>query len=419
MAWPRVIAHVDMDAFYASVEVRDDPSLAGRPLVVGGAADRRGVVSSASYEARRFGIRSAMPTAQALRRCPDLLVIPGDMRKYQVASRVLNRIFHEFSPHVEPLSLDEAFLDLTGAERLFGEPRAIGERIRARIAEELSLTASVGMSVSKFVAKLASDHEKPDGLTVVPPDEVVAFVRSLPLARLWGVGPRTHDALVRAGIRTMEDLATADPERLSARAGFDAARLIELANGRDDRPVVTEHAAKSISHETTFERDVSDPEVLLGVMAALAAQVARRARRQGVAGRTVFLKLRLPDFTTLSRRRTLSAPTCETTGILHVARELFESIDRGGAAVRLIGVGVANLVEAPQLALDLFGDDGHRAGIGAEKTRQLESAEDAIADRFGRHSVARGRALLAAKTRDTGSMSGRPKLGDDPGQLPR
>jgi DNA polymerase-4 len=351
-----------------------------------------------------------MPTSRAVRLCPDLVVIPGDMKKYGTASRVLNRIFREFSPRVEPLSLDEAFLDLTGTERLFGAPRAIGARIRARIREELDLTASVGVAPSKFVAKLASDHEKPDGLTVVPPDEVSSFLRSLPLQRLWGVGPRTLEALEQAGIRTMAALADADEAWLSRALGIGVGRLIELARGIDDRPVVPGHEAKSISHETTFARDVGEDETLEGVLARLAGQVARRARRHGVAGRTVFLKLRLPDFTTLSRRRTIPSPTCETAEILDVARELFRAIDRRGQAVRLLGVGLANLVSAPQLALDLFGDEGHEVGLASEKVRRLEGAEDAIADRFGHRAVSRGRALLAWHTEDTESLEGRPKL---------
>jgi DNA polymerase-4 len=414
MAWDRIIGHVDMDAFYVSVEVRDDPSLAGLPLAVGGSADRRGVIASASYEARRFGVRSAMPAGQALKLCPDLLLIPGNMAKYQTASRVLGRVFREFTPLVEPLSLDEAFLDLTGSQRLFGAPRAIGERIRARIREELDLTASVGLAASKFVAKLASDHDKPDGLTIVTPGDTRAFLESLPLARLWGVGPSTHHALERAGIRTMRALAAADPEWLSRAVGFDAHRLVDLANGRDSRAVVPGHEAKSISHETTFARDVGDADALEGVLARLAGQVARRARRHGVAGRTVSLKLRLPDFTTLTRRRTLPSPTCDTTEILETARALFRAIDRRGRPVRLLGVGIANLLAAPQLALDLFGDPGHEAGLGAERIRRLEDAEDAIADRFGGRAVARGRALLADRTRDTGSWPGRPRLGDEP-----
>lgn len=393
MSWQRIIGHVDMDAFYASVEVRDDPSLAGRPIAVGGSAEGRGVVSSASYEARKFGVRSAMPMAQALKRCPDLVVVPGRMHQYAAASRVLHRVFQEFTPLLEPLSLDEAFLDLTASRRLFGEPREIGEKIRRRIVEELDLTASVGLSVSKFVAKLASDHDKPDGLTVVPPDEVKTFVRSLPLRRLWGVGPRTLEALESAGIRTMAALADADENWLAGALGPNSVRLIRLANGEDSRAVVPHHGAKSISHETTFERDLTDVDTLEGVIGRLSELAARRARRQALAARTVTLKLRQPDFTTLTRRKTLPSPTAKTAEITEAARALFREIHQVGDAVRLLGVGLANLVEAAQLALDLFGDPGHEEGVTAEKTRRLESAEDAIADRFGGKVVGRGGGL--------------------------
>jgi len=411
MVWGRVIAHVDMDAFYASVEVRDDPSLAGIPLAIGGSADKRGVVSSASYEARRYGVRSAMPTSTALRLCPTLTVLPGSMEKYRAASRVLRRIFAEFSPCVEPLSLDEAFLDLTGSQRLLGEPRRIGEALRARIRAELVLTASVGVSVSKYVAKLASDHRKPDGLTVVPPGEVERFVQSLPLERLWGAGPATLRALREQGIRTMAALAAADRKSLRRALGSQADRLVELARGIDDRPVVPDLPAKSISHETTFARDQEDDGVLEGVLLALAESVARRARRAGVSGRTVHLKLRLPDFTTLTRSRTLGSPTREATRIFRVARELLRGIERGGEAVRLIGVGVSGLTGAPQLELELCPPrGGGQAPVDPDRLHRLEEAEDAIVTRFGKGALARARTLFAAGTEDTSSMAGRPQL---------
>lgn len=412
MAWDRVIAHVDMDAFYASVEVRDDPSLAGKPIAVGGAADRRGVISSASYEARRFGVRSAMPTATARRLCPDLVLVPGHMAKYQAASRVLRRIFEEFSPRVEPLSLDEAFLDLTGADRLLGEPEAVGERLRTRIREELALTGSVGISVSKFVAKLASDYRKPDGLTVVPPEDVARFVQSLPLERLWGAGPATIEALHRSGIRTIRALAEADPRRLERAMGSAASRLVELARGIDHRPVVPDAPAKSLSHETTFARDVSDAGVLEGVLLGLAEGVARRARRAGVSGRTVHLKVRRPDFTTRTRSRTLASPTREAAKIFRVARELLRTVDRGDEPVRLIGVGISGLTDAPQLELELFPREEPETAAGPERLHRLEEAEDAIVTRFGRSALARARTLLAAGTEDTSSLPGRPGLED-------
>lgn len=411
--WKRVIAHVDMDSFFASVEVRDNPSLAGKPIAVGGHPGKRGVVSSASYEARRFGVRSAMPMATALRMCPDLIVVPGRMSKYADASRKLREIFREFSPLVEPLSLDEAFLDLTGAQRLLGTVREIGEAIRRRIAEELHLTASVGISSSKFVAKLASDHEKPDGLTIVAPGEIVSFVQSLPLERLWGVGPATLERLRRAGIRSIRALAQADPDQLERSLGRHAGRLIELARGHDDRPVAPGAPMKSVSHEVTFARDQSDAGVLEGVLLGLAEKVARRARSKNVSGRTVTLKLRRPDFTTLTRSRTLANPTNVTGVIFQNVRSLFESVRRPQEAVRLLGVGLSNLVESHQLELDLFACAGEEPGGEGEKRRHLQEAEDAIIDRFGTSALARARTLLSSPAEDTASLPDRPRLEED------
>jgi DNA polymerase-4 len=414
-AWNRVIGHVDMDSFYVSVEVRDDPSLRGKPVVVGGSADHRGVVSSASYEARRFGVRSAMPVSTALRHCPDLVILPGNMAKYVDASRRLRAIFDDFSPAVEPLSLDEAFLDLTGTERLLGPPRAIGEAIRRRIREDLSLTGSVGLSVSKFVAKLASDHDKPDGLTIVPPDDVVRFVQSLPLERLWGVGPRTLEALHDAGIRTIAALAAADERLLSRTAGSAAGRLIQLARGEDDRPVITDAPARSLSHEITFGEDEADAGRLEAVLLALCEKVGRRARKAGVAGRTITFRFRRPDFTTLTRSRTFASPVSDVEPLFDAARALFARVRSGDEPVRLIGVGLSNLVEDPQLELDLFGDAGHESGTAGERRRALHELEDAIEGKFGTGVMRRARTLLATSVRDTGSMEGRPR---DEGQLP-
>lgn len=395
-----------MDSFYASVEVRDDPALAGRPVVVGGRADGRGVVSSASYEAREFGVRSAMPTARALRLCPDLVIVPPRPDKYSTASRVLRGVFDEFSPLVEPLSLDEAFLDLTGTQRLLGSPGEIGESIRHRVVEELSLTASVGIAPSKYVAKLASDHDKPDGLTVVPPEEVVTFVQSLPLERIWGVGPATLAALHEADIRTVPELARADPERLERHLGSSARRLVRLARGEDDRAVDPGLPAKSISHEVTFARDQADEGVLEGVLLGLAEKVARRARSQGVSGRTVTLKLRRPDFTTHTRSRTIEPPTQDVDRIFRVGRTLFRKLDRRGDAVRLIGIGVSNLTEAVQL--DLFDTDESRSPADEARREQLRATEDAIIRRFGKHVLGRARTLVGTEAEDTSSMAGRP-----------
>lgn len=401
-AWPRVVAHVDMDAFYASLEIRDDPRLAGKPVVVGGDADRRGVVAAASYEARKFGVRSALPMKTALRQCPGLVIVAPNFAKYQEASQILQRIFDEFSPRVEPLSLDEAFLDLTGAERALGTPREIGEKIRARIRAELRITGSVGLSTSKFVAKLASDYKKPDGMTIVPPEGVEAFVRSLPLERLWGVGPSTLETLHGVGIRTMDALADADERTLTARLGNAAAGLIRLARGQDDRPVVSDLPAKSLSHEETFAKDVGDDGLLLAVFLELSQRVARRARRHNVGGRTVFVKLRTPDFATVTRHRTLARPASDAGAIFGTARALFQEWWTG-VPLRLVGVGLQNLVEGEQL--DLFAD-GSAEG-DAKAAESLQRAEDEIVTRYGTKALARARTLLAQDVESTGSMPGR------------
>lgn len=404
--WPRVIAHVDMDAFFASLEIRDQPSLRGRPVAVGGGADRRGVVAAASYEARKYGVRSALPMKTALQLCPQLVVIPPHFEKYADASKRLHEIFEAYSPRIEPLSLDEAFLDLTGAERLLGSPREIGEGIRSRIQASLHITGSVGISTSKFVAKLASDHRKPDGLTIVPPEEVASFVRSLPLERLWGVGPATLKSLHRAGIRSMEALADADSRVLQAQIGNQAEHLIRLACGIDNRPVQADLPAKSISHEETFARDIADEGLLLGVLLELSERVARRARRHGVAGRTVGVKLRTPNFETSIRHRTLSEATADAAHIHAVARELFLEWWKDRRPVRLLGVGLQNLVEGEQLSL--FAGKGESTPEDSAGRVALQGAEDEIIKRFGGKALSRARALLSHEVDSTGSLPGRP-----------
>lgn len=383
----RLVGHVDMDAFYASVEIRDDPSLAGQAIAVGGAS-RRGVIAAASYEARKHGVRSAMPAATALKLCPTLRILRGDMAKYAAVSRAIFRILGEFSPVVQPLSLDEGYLDLAGLERLFGPPRRIGERIRARIRAELDLPASVGIGPSKLVAKLASDAAKPDGLLVVAAEEAAAWVRSLPLARLPGVGPRTEAALARLGIRTVAELAAQDPDAFARRFGDGGAHLVELARGVDDRPVLPPGAAKSLSRETTFAEDVTDAEVLAAVLLRLAEDVARRARALGVAGRTVTLKLRTADFRTTTRQRTLDPPTDDAGEMAAAAVALLAAHRRPGAPIRLVGVGLSGWTDA--LALDLFADAGRE---GAR--HRLHETEDDVVRRFGRAKLSRARTLLS------------------------
>jgi len=386
-AWDQAIAHVDMDAFYAAIEIRDDPSLAGRPVVVGGAAASRGVVSAASYEARKYGIHSAMPMAQAQRRCPELVRLPVDFPRYRAVSARIMEIFQTYSPCIEPLSLDEAFLDLTGTARLLGAPPAVGRRIKDEIRAVTRLTASVGIAPVKFVAKIASDLEKPDGLVIVPPGTVAAFLRPLPLERLWGVGPRTREALAACGLRTIGDLATADPHRLAARFGVHGEHLHRLANGIDARDVVPDWEAKSYSHEETFARDQTDADTLEAAMLAQAHRVARRLRQDGVGAKTVQLKLRDLHFRTITRQGPLGRPTADAGTIYEAALTLFRRAWTG-CAVRLIGVGVHGIVPAGTELPDLFGrgeDDARR--------RRLAETIDRIEDRFGRGKMIPARLL--------------------------
>ncbi|MBM3316983.1 MAG: DNA polymerase IV [Candidatus Eisenbacteria bacterium] len=387
--WERIFAHVDMDAFYASVEIRDDPSLAGRPVVVGGSPGARGVVSAASYEARRFGIHSAMPMAEAVRRCPRLVILPGDFAKYRSVSEQLMEIFGRYSPAVEPLSLDEAFLDLSGTRRSLGPADLLGRRIKEDIRSATRLTASVGIAPVKFVAKIASDLEKPDGLVLVAPGEVEAFLRPLPIGRLWGVGPRTREALEAIGIRTIGRLAAADRKLLVGRFGRHGEHLHDLALGRDAREVVPDWEARSYSHEETFARDRADAEFLEGVLLDQAHRVSRRLRRDAVCGRTVQLKLRFSDFRTITRRETLSRPTADASVIYRTGRDLFARHWAHGA-VRLIGIGVSGIVPAAAGSLDLFTDRE-----AEERRQRLAEAIDRLDERFGRSTLLPAKVLRA------------------------
>ncbi len=377
----RIFAHVDMDAFYAAVEIRDDPSLEGLPVVVGGSASGRGVVSAASYEARTYGIHSAMPMAEALRRCPHLVRLAGNFGKYHHASDQIMEIFRRFSPRIEPLSLDEAFLDLTGTTRVLGTPAQIGRKIKDAIRSTTRLTASVGIAPVKFVAKIASDLEKPDGLVVIEPGRVAETLRPLPIARLWGVGPRTREALQDMGVRTIGDLADMNRRALVSRFGQHGEHLHDLAQGRDQREVVPDWEAKSYSHEQTFGRDQTDVEVLESVLLDESFRVSRRLRKDGVTGRIVQIKLRYHDFRTLTRRTTLGGPTCDVGRIYQAARHLFTE-EWNGDPVRLIGVGVAAIIPAGSEMLDLFAEPATQ-----QRRRVLAETIDRIEDRFGRGKV--------------------------------
>ncbi|MFI5832870.1 DNA polymerase IV [Micromonospora sp. NPDC051300] len=374
------ILHVDMDAFFASVEVRRRPELRGREVVVGGVGPR-GVVSSASYEARRHGVRSAMPTARARALCPGAVYLPPDFAAYSEASRAVMAIFRDVTPLVEPLSLDEAFLDVAGARRLFGPPAAIAALIRRRVAEEQRLTCSVGVASSKFVAKLGSTRAKPNGLLVVPADGVLDFLHPLPVSALWGVGERSAEALRRLGLRTVRDLAEAPPGLLRRAVGeASAAHLHELAWGRDPRGVSPEHVEKSIGAETTFETDVTDPGEIRRALLALADKAGARLRAAGQVGRTVSLKVRFADFRTISRARTLAVPT-------DTAREMFDTawalwgVLAPTEPVRLVGVRMEGLAPAQETPRQLTLGEPERGW------REAEAAADAAAARFGRSVI--------------------------------
>ena len=386
------ILHVDMDAFFASVELLDRPDARGKPAIVGHAGGR-GVVTSATYEARRFGVRSAMPVSQALRLCPTAIILPPHYEKYTEYSATVMQIFHEVTPLVEPLSIDEAFLDVAGARRLLGSPRRIAELIRARVRDETGLTCSVGVAGTKFMAKLASGHAKPDGLLVIPPAETVAYLRPLPVGALWGVGASTQASLERMGMRTVADLADA-PLGVLQRAVGDAAayRLHELANGRDPRRIVTASREKSIGHENTFSVDVDDADTLRRELLRLSGRVGERLRKHGMVARTIALKIRYSDFRTISRSRTLAEPTNVGRRLFEEAWDVFESvgIDPRSTPIRLIGVRAEQLADAGGDAPALWDPD--------EEWREAERTLDAVSARFGRGAI--GPASLVRRARD-------------------
>ncbi|HEY2763861.1 MAG TPA: DNA polymerase IV [Pseudonocardiaceae bacterium] len=379
------VLHVDMDAFYASVEIRERPELAGMPVVVAGGSGpsgERGVVLSASYEAREFGVRSAMPVARARRMCPQAQFVPPQFPRYAEVSDGVMALFREITPLVEPLSLDEAFLDVAGALRRLGmSPAGIGDWIRGQVYDAHRVTCSVGVAPSKFLAKLASGLCKPDGLLVVPADGVFEFLHPLPVSALWGVGRRTAEVLHRLGCRTVADVASTPLPALRRAVGTAVAEHLHgLANGRDERRVVPDAPEKSIGAEETFAQDVADRGVLRRELLRLAERATAALRGRGLSGRTIAVKIRYPDFTTISRSRTLAGPTDIGQVVFGVAVELMEAAVPNGAAVRLLGVRVEQLVTgtvAEQLTLD-----GARANWS-----DAERAADAARSRFGSSAV--------------------------------
>lgn len=389
MNTPRAILHADMDAFFAAVEQRDNPALRGRPVLVGGTGPRS-VVAAASYEARAFGCRSAMPMAQALRLCPQAVVVSGGYGKYSAVSDRVFAIFERATPIVQPLSIDEAFLDVTGSLRAVGDPVSIARRIRAEVREEVGLTVSVGVAPNKFLAKLASDMHKPDGLTVIAPERAQEIIDPLPVSVIPGVGGAAVKALARLGARTIRDLRRLPPELLAHRLGSFGPRVHELANARDDRPVVTDRQAKSVGHEQTFGNDLAEPDQLRAVMLDQAQQVARRLRAKGRRARTLTVKIRFGDFQTITRAHTLDRPTDDAGAIFAAARELFDAW--AGAAfqpVRLVGLSASQLTEAGQPEqLGLFESPESDA-----RRRRVEAAFDAISDKFGNRAITRAGAI--------------------------
>jgi DNA polymerase IV len=391
-ARPRTILHVDMDAFFAAVEQRDHPELRGKPVIVGAdpkGGRGRGVVSTASYEARRFGVGSAMPISEAWRRCPHGIYVHPDMEKYARESDRVMEILHRFTDLVEPVSIDEAFLDVTGSARALGSGEQIARKLKAAIREEARLTASVGVASSKLVAKVASDMRKPDGLVVVPPGQEAAFLAPLPVRRLWGVGPKMEESLARLGIVTIGDLVATEPGRLERRIGTHGHDLQSLARGEDDRDVVSQgEGAKSVGHEHTYGEDTDDPERLRATLLQLADAVAARLRSHGLRARTVTLKYRDEDFHTTTHARTLGEATDSGNAIFRLVSEFFDETHRG-KKVRLLGIYTSHFGEAtPQLGLF----DGPKAPSPADRVR------DEVRKRFGDEAITRA-SLLGRRER--------------------
>jgi DNA polymerase IV len=391
---PEPILHVDLDAFYASVEVLKDPTLKGKPVIVGGTGSR-GVVASASYEARAFGVRSAMPAVRARRLCPEGVFVPSDFEAYRIHSNRFREVLLSFTPLVEPIALDEAFLDIGGATRLFGEPAEIGRRIRSEVAGEVGVTCSVGVASTKFVAKLASEACKPDGLLHVAHGETMAFLEPMPVGRLWGVGEKTTDLLARMAIRTIGDLGRTPEPVLERLLGEAAARhLVQLSHGLDVRDVVPYEAPKSVGHEETFDRDLDAEDEIVRELLALSGRVAARLREEGYRARTVTLKARLANFTTLTRSRTLLHPTDVGANLYRVVSELYRGLPGDRRRIRLLGVQGSGLstAGAEQLAL-----------LHGERWGDVERALDRIERRFGRGAATQA-ALLDRERRYVGPL---------------
>jgi DNA polymerase-4 len=381
-----MILHCDMDAFYASVEERDRPELVGKPVIVGGSPKQRGVVSAANYVARKYGVHSAMPSVVAHRLCPQGVYLPSRISYYAEISKQIRDIFERFTPLVEPLSLDEAFLDVTGSERLFGPAAEIGQQIKKAVRQETGLVVSVGVAPNKFLAKIASDFKKPNGFFVV--EQVQEFLDPLPVERLWGVGKQSSKVFEKLGIRTIGQLRQWPIETLKSRFGNQGEHLWQLAHGIDDDPVVSEREAKSISHETTFEQDIDDLDVVRAFLVELTEQVAWRLRRHGLKGRTVHLKVRFADFSLITRSQTLPEPTDITDELWRAADDMLcHRLPSNRQPIRLIGMGVSSFDTTGQVQRQLFDQDERKKQAG------LDVAADQIREKFGSGALRRAAAI--------------------------
>lgn len=389
----RKILHIDMDAFFASVEQMDHPAYRGKPVIVGGNPEGRGVVSTCSYEARRFGVHSAMPMGEAMRRCPQGIFLPVRGKRYAEISNQIMTILSEYTPLIEPLSLDEAFLDLTGSEKIFGPAVEIARIIVDRIKDDVGLSASIGLAPNKFLAKLGSDLKKPNGFVVITPENMLDILKDLPVSKVWGVGAKTEEALLRMGIKSIGELQRCDLQDLIDHFGEAGAQLYHLARGEDDRPVVTGEAAKSIGHEMTFPIDTDDREFLAGVLLSLCDQVARRLRRHQVKGRVITVKIRDLHFKTVTKRTTLNHATDFEEEIYQEALRLAEESDWVSRKVRLIGVSVSGF-DREETQLTLFDEMNHRDLPPHLDT--LHQTVDHLKNKFGEEIITKA-AILKVK----------------------
>ncbi len=391
----RIIIHMDMDAFFAAIETLDNPKLRGKPVVVGAdpkGGKGRGVVSTCSYEARRYGIRSAQPISEAYRRCPDAAFLPVRMQRYTEVSKAIRRILHDFTPSIEPLSIDEAFLDVTGSAHLFGGKYEVPERIKERVFKDTGLTASFGVAPNKMLAKIASDLDKPNGLVFVEENEVESFLNPLPVSKLWGVGSKTEKALQSMGITTIGDIARKSFEELENRFGKHGRHLSRLARGIDDRPVEKAEVAKSIGHEKTFQEDTGDLDIIRKTLAILSDQVAYRLRSSGFKGKTVCTKVRFEDFETCTRSKTLQHPLDTSHEIYEAAAENLAKVEFRGRKVRLIGVSLSTLERISAFQTCLFDFDGDLRS-SQEKWQRLGRRIDEIKSKYGEEVLKRGSTL--------------------------